>query len=224
MPSDAGKREACAHVGVGVAFGRRAVVGGYAILDAQPGGVFHLDINGVSVRGRFLDSTHRTACWSHGVTPAPIGCRPAAAPSRSPSPRSRPAPGSPSNIAACPRTKPHSTQSAGRTSSAGSAPPGPATIPDPDPFAATALQRASGKTEVGSVRRWRGAPRSGSPASTSWCRRAQRWELPQRAAGQNAADRGRPGRHRRALGPGRQLRADDRAQGLPAPGWGGGPG
>jgi uncharacterized protein YndB with AHSA1/START domain len=36
-------------------------MGDYAVLDAIPGGVFHLDINGVPVRGRYreLDPPHR---------------------------------------------------------------------------------------------------------------------------------------------------------------------
>jgi uncharacterized protein YndB with AHSA1/START domain len=43
-------------------------MGDYAILDAQPGGVFHLDINGVPVRGQFLelDPPHRLLIsWGH---------------------------------------------------------------------------------------------------------------------------------------------------------------
>jgi uncharacterized protein YndB with AHSA1/START domain len=43
-------------------------MGDYAVLDAQPGGVFHLDINGVPVRGRFLelDPPHRLLIsWGH---------------------------------------------------------------------------------------------------------------------------------------------------------------
>jgi uncharacterized protein YndB with AHSA1/START domain len=43
-------------------------MGDYAVLDAQPGGVFHLDINGVPVRGRFLelDPPHRlVVSWGH---------------------------------------------------------------------------------------------------------------------------------------------------------------
>jgi uncharacterized protein YndB with AHSA1/START domain len=43
-------------------------MGDYAVLDAQPGGAFHLDINGVPVRGRFLelDPPHRlVVSWGH---------------------------------------------------------------------------------------------------------------------------------------------------------------
>ncbi len=43
-------------------------VGDYAVLDAVPGGVFHLDINGVPVRGRYveLDPPHRLLIsWGH---------------------------------------------------------------------------------------------------------------------------------------------------------------
>src|SRR5688572_11085067 len=43
-------------------------MGDYAVLDAQPRGVFHLDINGVPVRGRFLelDPPHRlVVSWGH---------------------------------------------------------------------------------------------------------------------------------------------------------------
>jgi uncharacterized protein YndB with AHSA1/START domain len=43
-------------------------MGDYALLDAAPGGVFHLDINGVPVRGRYLelDPPHRLVIsWGH---------------------------------------------------------------------------------------------------------------------------------------------------------------
>jgi uncharacterized protein YndB with AHSA1/START domain len=43
-------------------------MGDYAVLDAVPGGVFHLDINGVPVRGRYLelDPPHRLVLsWGH---------------------------------------------------------------------------------------------------------------------------------------------------------------
>ena len=68
-------------------------MGDYAVLDAQPGGVFHLDINGVPVRGRFLelDPPHRLLIsWGHAgsdrlppgastveitLTPIPTGTR-----------------------------------------------------------------------------------------------------------------------------------------------------
>jgi uncharacterized protein YndB with AHSA1/START domain len=43
-------------------------MGDYAVLDAVPGGVFHLDINGVPVRGRYLelDPPHRlVVSWGH---------------------------------------------------------------------------------------------------------------------------------------------------------------
>ena len=43
-------------------------MGDYAVLDAVPGGVFHLDINGVPVRGRYLelDPPHRLLIsWGH---------------------------------------------------------------------------------------------------------------------------------------------------------------
>jgi uncharacterized protein YndB with AHSA1/START domain len=43
-------------------------MGDYALLDAVPGGVFHLDINGVPVRGRYLelDPPHRLLIsWGH---------------------------------------------------------------------------------------------------------------------------------------------------------------
>jgi uncharacterized protein YndB with AHSA1/START domain len=45
-----------------------AWMGDYAVLDAVPGGVFHLDINGVPVRGRYLelDPPHRLLLsWGH---------------------------------------------------------------------------------------------------------------------------------------------------------------
>jgi uncharacterized protein YndB with AHSA1/START domain len=45
-----------------------AWMGDYAVLDATPGGVFHLDINGVPVRGRYLDldPPHRLrVSWGH---------------------------------------------------------------------------------------------------------------------------------------------------------------
>ena len=45
-----------------------AWMGDYAVLDAVPGGVFHLDINGVPVRGRYLelDPPHRLLIsWGH---------------------------------------------------------------------------------------------------------------------------------------------------------------
>jgi uncharacterized protein YndB with AHSA1/START domain len=68
-------------------------MGDYAVLDAQPGGVFHLDINGVPVRGRFLelDPPRRLlVSWGHAgsdrlppgssmveitLTPIPTGTR-----------------------------------------------------------------------------------------------------------------------------------------------------
>jgi uncharacterized protein YndB with AHSA1/START domain len=68
-------------------------MGDYAILDAVPGGVFHLDINGVPVRGRYLelDPPHRLLIsWGHAgsdrlppgsstveitLTPIPSGTR-----------------------------------------------------------------------------------------------------------------------------------------------------
>jgi uncharacterized protein YndB with AHSA1/START domain len=59
-------------------------MGDHAVLDAVPGGVLHLDINGVPVGGRYLelDPPHRLVLsWA---TPAPTGYRPAPAPSRSP--------------------------------------------------------------------------------------------------------------------------------------------
>jgi uncharacterized protein YndB with AHSA1/START domain len=43
-------------------------MGDYAVLDAVPSGVFHLDINGVPVRGRYLelDPPHRLLIsWGH---------------------------------------------------------------------------------------------------------------------------------------------------------------
>jgi uncharacterized protein YndB with AHSA1/START domain len=43
-------------------------MGDYAVLDAIPGGVFHLDINGVPVRGHYLelDPPHRLLIsWGH---------------------------------------------------------------------------------------------------------------------------------------------------------------
>jgi uncharacterized protein YndB with AHSA1/START domain len=43
-------------------------MGDYAVLDAVPGGVFHVDINGVPVRGRYveLDPPHRLLIsWGH---------------------------------------------------------------------------------------------------------------------------------------------------------------
>lgn len=43
-------------------------MGDYAVLDAVPGGLFHLDINGVPVRGRYLelDPPHRLLIsWGH---------------------------------------------------------------------------------------------------------------------------------------------------------------
>jgi len=43
-------------------------MGDYAVLDAVPGGVFHLDINGVPVRGQYLelDPPHRLLIsWGH---------------------------------------------------------------------------------------------------------------------------------------------------------------
>jgi uncharacterized protein YndB with AHSA1/START domain len=43
-------------------------MGDHAVLDAVPGGVFHLDINGVPVRGRYLelDPPHRLLIsWGH---------------------------------------------------------------------------------------------------------------------------------------------------------------
>jgi uncharacterized protein YndB with AHSA1/START domain len=43
-------------------------MGDHAVLDAQPGGIFHLDINGVPVRGRYLelDPPHRLLIsWGH---------------------------------------------------------------------------------------------------------------------------------------------------------------
>jgi uncharacterized protein YndB with AHSA1/START domain len=43
-------------------------MGDYAVLDAVPGGVFHVDINGVPVRGRYLelDPPHRlVVSWGH---------------------------------------------------------------------------------------------------------------------------------------------------------------
>jgi uncharacterized protein YndB with AHSA1/START domain len=43
-------------------------MGDYAVLDAVPGGEFHLDINGVPVRGRYLelDPPHRlVVSWGH---------------------------------------------------------------------------------------------------------------------------------------------------------------
>jgi len=45
-----------------------AWMGDYAVLDAVPGGMFHLDINGVPVRGRYLelDPPHRLLIsWGH---------------------------------------------------------------------------------------------------------------------------------------------------------------
>jgi uncharacterized protein YndB with AHSA1/START domain len=45
-----------------------AWMGDYAVLDAGPGGVFHLDINGVPVRGNYLelDPPHRLLIsWGH---------------------------------------------------------------------------------------------------------------------------------------------------------------
>jgi uncharacterized protein YndB with AHSA1/START domain len=45
-----------------------AWMGDYAVLDAVPGGVFHLDINGVPVRGHYLelDPPHRLlVSWGH---------------------------------------------------------------------------------------------------------------------------------------------------------------
>lgn len=45
-----------------------AWMGDYAVLDAVPGGVFHLDINGVLVRGNYLelDPPHRLLIsWGH---------------------------------------------------------------------------------------------------------------------------------------------------------------
>jgi uncharacterized protein YndB with AHSA1/START domain len=68
-------------------------MGDYAVLDAVPGGVFHLDINGVPVRGRYLelDPPHRLVIsWGHAgsdrlppgastveitLTPIPAGTR-----------------------------------------------------------------------------------------------------------------------------------------------------
>jgi uncharacterized protein YndB with AHSA1/START domain len=68
-------------------------MGDYAVLDAQPGGVFHLDINGVPVRGRYLElePPHRlVVSWGHAgsarlppgsstveitLTPIPAGTR-----------------------------------------------------------------------------------------------------------------------------------------------------
>ena len=51
-------------------------MGDYAVLDAQPGGVFHLDINGVPVRGHFieLDPPHflgRLVIAGRGDDPGP---------------------------------------------------------------------------------------------------------------------------------------------------------
>ena len=37
-------------------------MGDYAVLDAVPGGLFHLDINGVPVPGRYLELDRRTGC------------------------------------------------------------------------------------------------------------------------------------------------------------------
>lgn len=45
-----------------------AWMGDYAVLDPSPGGVFHLDINGVPVRGQYLqlDPPHRLLIsWGH---------------------------------------------------------------------------------------------------------------------------------------------------------------
>jgi uncharacterized protein YndB with AHSA1/START domain len=68
-------------------------MGDYAVLDAVPGGLFHLDINGVPVRGRYheLDPPHRLLIsWGHAgsdrlspgsstveitLTPTPDGTR-----------------------------------------------------------------------------------------------------------------------------------------------------
>ena len=68
-------------------------MGDYALLDAAPGGVFHLDINGVPVRGRYLElePPHRLLIsWGHAgsdrlppgsslveitLTPIPAGTR-----------------------------------------------------------------------------------------------------------------------------------------------------
>ena len=68
-------------------------MGDHAVLDAVPGGMFHLDINGVPVRGRYLelDPPHRLLIsWGHAgsdrlppgastveitLTPTPTGTR-----------------------------------------------------------------------------------------------------------------------------------------------------
>jgi uncharacterized protein YndB with AHSA1/START domain len=59
-------------------------MGDYAVLDAVPGGVFHLDINGVPVRGRYLELAPPHRLLISWGTPDPTGSPQAAAPSKSP--------------------------------------------------------------------------------------------------------------------------------------------
>lgn len=58
-------------------------MGDYAVLDPTPGGEFTLDVNGVPVRGRYLQLDPPTGWSSPGATPAPPSSHPAPAPSRS---------------------------------------------------------------------------------------------------------------------------------------------
>lgn len=106
-------------------------MGDHAVLDPRPDGEFTLDINGVPVRGRYLelDPPRRLVIsWGHagsetlppGASTVEITLTQMKAARRSASP-----------TAVCPISKRASTRSAGRTSSNGWSLLAPAVIPDP---------------------------------------------------------------------------------------------
>jgi uncharacterized protein YndB with AHSA1/START domain len=55
-------------------------MGEYALLEAEPGGRFVLDIKGAPVRGASWSSTRRAGWSSAGATRAPTTCPPGPAP------------------------------------------------------------------------------------------------------------------------------------------------
>jgi hypothetical protein len=104
-------------------------MGEYALLEAEPGGRFVVDIKGTPVRGRFLELDPPTGCSSAGATRAPATSRPEPALSRSGSLPTVAAPASNSSTATYrPATSP-GMSAAGLTTSPGSRSPPPAATP-----------------------------------------------------------------------------------------------
>jgi Activator of Hsp90 ATPase homolog 1-like protein len=143
-------------------------MGQHATLQPVPGGAFEVDINGVPVRGHYLEiDPPRRVLIAWGVTGNPA-LPPGATQVEftSPSPPPPPAPTCGSSAAACPCPRHPFTQRAGSTSSSGSPAPPPEETPAPTPGTAEAAQVA----EVPALRRDLRAARAGLNAPvTDFC-------------------------------------------------------